>query len=125
MKNNKQLVNKLLTYTFVIFLFTIGIDKVVQKNFISDWQSLIGPVVYFLSPLHASTIVIVEGIIEIMLGTLLLTRWKTGSLALLVLMIAIITTDLFILHYYNLAIREIILIIVCVAIYLLDRDTTE
>jgi len=67
----------------------------------------------------------VEGILEILLGMLLLTRWKKISLVFLVVTIGIVIVDLFILHYYNLAIREIILVMVCFAIYLLDEHTPE
>ena len=46
----------------------------------------------------------VEGTIEILLGILLLTRYKNIALVILSTTIVLITIDLFILHYYNLAI---------------------
>ena len=125
MNTNKELASRLLTYTFAAFLLCIGFDKVVQTNFISDWQLLVGPLTHFLLPVSTGSIVMVEGCIEIVLGVLLVTRFKTTALILLILTIVIVTIDLFILHYNNLAIREIILVIVCAAIYLLDEHTPE
>jgi uncharacterized membrane protein len=123
MSNNKELANSLLTYTFVLFLFIIGFDKIIQTDFISNWQLLVGPIVHFLLPFSVGLIVMIEGVLEIILGILLLTRWKVLSLGLLVITIALIVADLFILHYYNLAIREVILIFMCGAIYLLEETT--
>ncbi|HUD02603.1 MAG TPA: hypothetical protein VMR46_01095 [Candidatus Paceibacterota bacterium] len=125
MNTNKNIANKLLTYTFALFLFIIGFDKILQTDLISNWQTLVGPLTRFLLPLSAGSIVTVEGILEILLGMLLLTRWKKISLVFLVVTIGIVIVDLFILHYYNLAIREIILVMVCFAIYLLDEHTPE
>ncbi len=120
MNNSNGQANRLLTYTFAVFLFVIGFDKVAQTDLISNWQTLVGPLTHFLLPLSAGSIVMVEGVIEIVLGVLLLTRWKTLSLVVLVVTIGIVIVDLFTLHYYNLAIREILLVVVCFAMHLLD-----
>ena len=123
--NNKNLAGKILTYTFAVFLFLIGTDKIAQTDLISNWQTLVGPFTHFLLPLSAGSIVMVEGFIEILLGILLLTPWKRISLVFLSATIMIVIGDLFFLHYYNLAIREIMLVIICFVIYLLDERTTE
>ena len=122
---NKILANKVLTYTFVVFLLCIGCDKILHTNVISDWQSLVGPVVSFLLHASAGTVVMIEGVIELVLAVLLLTRWKAAGLAVLAFTIAMVTIDLIILHYFNLALREMILIVVCFAIYLLEESTPE
>ena len=125
MNNNKNLAGRILTYTFAAFLFVIGTDKIAQIDLISNWQTLVGPFTHFLLPLSAGSIVMVEGAVEILLGILLLTPWKRTSLIFLVATIMIVIGDLFFLHYYNLAIREIMLVIVCFVIYLLDERTVE
>ena len=125
MGTNKNIANKLLTYTFALFLFVIGFDKILQIDLISNWPTLVGPLTHFLLPLSAGSIVTVEGILEILLGILLLTRWKKISLAFLVVTIGIVIVDLFILRYYNLAIREIILVVLCFALYVLDEHTPK
>jgi len=125
MRTNQMLASRLLTYTFAVFLLCIGTDKIVQTNLITDWQSLVGPVVHFLLPVDLGTIVMLEGVIELLLGVFLLTRWKAITLFVLMFTIAIVATDLLILRYNNLAIREVILIVVCFAMYLLDERTPE
>jgi hypothetical protein len=122
MVTEKILARRVLTYTFVVFLFCIGLDKVVQINLITNWQLLVGPVIHFSLPFSLRSVVMIEGGIEVLLGILLLTPWKKYSLAVLVVTILLVTTDLFILRYYDLAVHEIIFIAVLVAIYLLDQE---
>lgn len=120
-KSNTQLASSILAYTFAVFLFCIGTDKVAQTDLISNWQTLVGPFTHFLLPLSAGAIVMVEGVVEIVLGILLLTPWKRIALAVLATTIMIVIADLIYLKYYNLAIREIMLVIVCFVMYLLDE----
>lgn len=114
--------NRVLTYTFAVFLFCIGLDKIVQTDLITQWQSIVGPVVHFLIPLSLSSVVMIEGAVEIMLGALLLTRWKSGALAALGITILLVTVDLFILRYFNVAVHEVMFIAVLIAIFILDRE---
>lgn len=114
-----------LTYTFVVFLFCIGLDKIVQTNLITNWQLIVGPTVQFLLPFSLGTVVMIEGAVEILLGILLLTRWKKYSIAVLVVTILLVIVDLFILHFYNLAIHEAMFIAVLAAIYLLDQESAH
>ena len=97
--DNKNLAEKILTYTFTVFLFCIGADKILQTNLITDWQLLVGPFTHFLLPLSAGSIVMVEGAIELSFGILLLTRWKGITLILLAATILPVIGDLFYLHY--------------------------
>ena len=125
MIKNYILADKILTYSFVIFLLCIGFDKIVQTNLITSWQQIVGPVVHFLLPFNLGSIVMIEGAIEIILGILLLTRLKAYALALLIITIAIVVADLFILRYYDLAIHEIMFIVVCIAIYSMDTKMVK
>ena len=125
MIKNYTTANRVLTYSFAAFLFCIGFDKIVQTNLITNWQEIVGPVVHALLPINLGAIVMIEGAIEIILGILLLTPWKKYSLGLLVITIAIVVVDLFMLQDYNLAIHEIMFVVVCVAVYMLDREDTK
>lgn len=125
MIKNYTIANSVLTYSFAVFLFCIGFDKIVQTNLITNWQQIVGPAVHVLLPINLGSIVMIEGAIEIILGVLLLTPWKKYSLGLLVSTIAIVVVDLFLLQDYNLAIHEIMFVVVCVAIYILDSTDTQ
>ncbi len=122
MNTRTRIVDKVLTYTFVVFLFCIGLDKIVQTDLITNWQLIVGPVVHFLLPVGLGSVVMVEGVIEMLLGILLLTRLKTYAIALLAITIFLVTVDLFILHYYNLAVHEGMFIAVLITIYILDTN---
>ena len=122
MNSSTILANRVLTYTFVVFLFCIGLDKIVQTDLITNWQMIVGPVVHFLLPVSLGSAVMIEGAVEVTLGLLLMTRWKTYAVALLALTIFLVTIDLFILRYYNLAVHEGMFMAVLTSIYILDRD---
>lgn len=122
MNQKNVFANKVLTYTFVVFLLCIGLDKITQTNLITNWQMIVGPIVHFLLPLNLDTVVMIEGAIEIGLGILLVTKWKTYSLVLLTVTVLLITVDLLILRYYNLAIHEVMFIAVLIAIRVLDKE---
>ena len=85
---------------------------------------IVGPVVHFILPVSLGSVVMIEGAIEILSALLLLTRWKTYALTLLAVTIFLVTVDLFILRYYNLAVHEGMFMAVLTAIYILDRATT-
>ena len=125
MNQKKIFANKVLTYTFVVFLLCIGLDKLTQTNLITNWQMIVGPIVHFLLPLSLGTVVMIEGAIEIGLGILLVTKWKTYSLVLLVVTVLLVTIDLLILHHYNLAIHEVMFIAVLIAIRALDQEAMK
>ena len=123
MFTNTILANRILTYSFVVFLFCIGLDKIVQTNLITSWQQIVGPAVHFLLPFSLGSVVMIEGAVEMLLGILLLTRWKKYGLAGLIVTIFLVIIDLFILRYYNLAVHEGMFIAVLIAIYALDQKS--
>lgn len=98
----------LLRLSYAAFLLLIGVDKILHINMIADWEQFIGPTLHTLLPLPTVTIVSIEGIIEIALGILLLTTWIRFGAVVLLLTTALMCADLFMLHFYDLAIRDVL-----------------
>lgn len=97
-----------LRFLFAAYLLAIGADKILHTDIISVWTSLVGPVIHTLLPLPLVTVVSIEGIVEIILGVVLLTTWiRIGSIILL-LTTLLLCVDLFILGINNLALHDLL-----------------
>jgi uncharacterized membrane protein YphA (DoxX/SURF4 family) len=83
-----------------------GIDKYFNK--LTDWGMYLSPVVTKVVPVSATTFMHVVGVVEIIAGLIVLSRWtKLGSyivmLWLLSIAINLLTTGMF----YDLAMRDV------------------
>ncbi len=110
----------LLRLAYAFFLFLIALDKLSGLSVIADWGALVGPVVHTLLPFSLHSVILVEGTIELAIALLLL-RGKTKPAAILfIVTVLCIILDLIVLHDYNLALREVMLIVGMLALWLLD-----
>ncbi len=83
-----------------------GIDKYFNK--LTDWGMYLGPMATEVIPVSATTFMHVVGIVEIIAGVIVLSRWtKVGGYIVMVWLLAIaanlITTHMF----YSLVLRDI------------------
>ena len=83
-----------------------GVDKYFNK--LADWTMYLSPLATKIVPVSAATFMHVVGVIEILAGLVVLSRWtKTGSyivmLWLLGIAVNLVTTGMF----YDLALRDV------------------
>jgi len=83
-----------------------GIDK--YSNILADWSMYLSPLATKIIPVSAATIMHVIGVVEIIAGIIVLSRWtKIGSyivmLWLLGIAVNLLTTGMF----YDLAVRDV------------------
>jgi len=83
-----------------------GLDKFFNK--LADWQMYLSPLATKVVPVTPATFMHIVGVIEILAGFIVLTRWtKFGALLVMVWLIGIainlVTTGMF----YDLAVRDI------------------
>lgn len=83
-----------------------GVDKYFNK--LTDWSMYLSPIATRIIPVQATTFMRVVGVVEIIAGIIVLTRWtKIGSyivgLWLLAIAANLLTTGMF----YDLAVRDI------------------
>jgi uncharacterized membrane protein len=121
MDTNKQVLYStwLIRISYALFLFVIGIDKIAHLNLIGNWEQFAGPVIHTLLPVPTSTIVTVEGIVEIVLCIALLSKWFRVGVVVFLATTFLIWIDLVVLHFYNLALRDLLLGVGSVVLLLL------
>jgi uncharacterized membrane protein YphA (DoxX/SURF4 family) len=83
-----------------------GVDKYFNK--LADWSMYLSPIATKLIPLQATTFMRIVGVVEVIAGLIVLTRWtKIGSyivgLWLLAIAANLLTTGMF----YDLAVRDV------------------
>ena len=83
-----------------------GIDKYFNK--LTDWSMYLSPIPTKVVPIQAATFMHIVGVVEVIAGVIVLTRWtKIGSyivgLWLLAIAVNLLTTGMF----YDLAVRDV------------------
>lgn len=109
----------LLRLSCALFLFLIGLDKLLHTNIIGPWESYAGPVIHALLPFTLITVISIQGIVEIVLAVGIVTRWIRPTILLLLLTSVPVIIDLFILHYYQIALRDLIFAVAAAVLYML------
>jgi uncharacterized membrane protein YphA (DoxX/SURF4 family) len=83
-----------------------GVDKYFNK--LTDWSMYLSPIATKVVPVQATTFMHIVGVVEVIAGVIVLTRWtKIGSyivgLWLLAIAVNLLTTGMF----YDLAVRDV------------------
>src|SRR5665213_3294981 len=83
-----------------------GIDKYFNK--LTDWGMYLSPIVTKIVPVSAPTFMHVVGVVEIVAGLLVLSRWtKIGSYIVMVWLICIALNLLTTGMFYDIAVRDL------------------
>jgi uncharacterized membrane protein YphA (DoxX/SURF4 family) len=86
-------------------LIVAGTDKFF--NLLTDWSMYLSPLATRIVPVKGATFMHAVGIIEILLGVLLLTRWtRIGSMAVILWLAAIVANLTITGMFYDLAMRD-------------------
>jgi len=83
-----------------------GIDK--YFNILADWSMYLSPLTTKVVPVSAVTFMHVVGIVEIIAGLIVLSRWtRTGSYVVMVWLLGIAVNLLTTCMFYDLAVRDV------------------
>ena len=83
-----------------------GVDKYFNK--LTDWSMYLGPFVTKVVPVSATTFMHVVGVIEVIAGLVVLSRWtKIGSYIVMLWLLAIAVNLLTTGMFYDLAVRDV------------------
>jgi uncharacterized membrane protein YphA (DoxX/SURF4 family) len=99
--------------------FLAGLDKFF--NLLTDWEMYLSPLAERLLPVNGTTFMHIVGVIEMVVGLMILTRWtRIGSyiamLWLVLISLNLISTG----RYFDVAVRDIVM---AIAAYTLARLT--
>ena len=109
MIKNTQNVQKILQYTYGIVPIVAGLDKF--TNLLTRWENYLSPSIINMLPFSAVTFMHVVGIIEIAAGILVVLRPRIGGYVVMAWLIAIALTLIFGGHYFDVAVRDIVMAI--------------
>ncbi len=97
-----------LTYGLVPII--AGIDKF--TNLLTDWTQYLSPIAQRALPFSASTFMHIVGIIEIVAGIIVLSRWtRIGAYIVGVWLVAIAVNLVTTGHYFDIAVRDLVMAI--------------
>ena len=97
----------ILKYTFGIVVIVTGVDKFF--NIITNWESYLSPTIATMLPFSASTFMSISGIIEIVMGILVLTKLTKIGAYIVSVWLVLISLNLIILGAYDIAIRDLVM----------------
>jgi uncharacterized membrane protein YphA (DoxX/SURF4 family) len=92
-----------LTYGLVPLL--AGLDKVL--NLLTDWPKYLSPAIAGLLPVSAQTFMHAVGIIEIVVGLLVLTRWTRIGAWIAAAWLVLIAVNLITMGLFDIAVRDL------------------
>jgi hypothetical protein len=78
---------------------------------LTDWKNYIAPSVNNALPFSASTFMAIVGVIEIIAGIIVLLRPRLGGFIVMAWLIAIALNLLISGHYYDVAVRDLVMAI--------------
>ena len=83
-----------------------GVDKYFNK--LTDWSMYLSPMATKVIPIQATTFMHIVGVVEIIAGIIVLTKWtKIGSYIVGLWLLAIVANLLTMGMFYDLAIRDV------------------
>jgi len=92
-----------------------GIDKYFNK--LTDWSMYLSPLATKMLPVSATTFMHIVGVVEIIAGIVVLSRWtKLGSYIVMAWLLAIVANLLTTGMFYDLAVRDVELAIAAFAL---------
>jgi uncharacterized membrane protein YphA (DoxX/SURF4 family) len=99
--------------------FLAGLDKFF--NLLTNWEMYLSPVAERLLPVSATTFMHVVGVIEMVVGLMILTRWtRIGSYIAMLWLVFISLNLISTGRYFDVAVRDLLL---AIAAYTLARLT--
>ena len=106
---NARQVQQFMRYTYGLVPIVAGLDKF--TNLLTDWKNYIAPSVNNALPFSASTFMAIVGVIEIIAGIIVLIRPRLGGFIVMAWLIAIALNLLISGHYYDVAVRDLVMAI--------------
>lgn len=100
---------QILKYTYGLVPIVAGLDKF--TNLLTDWKGYLSGSIKSMLPMDASTFMYIVGIIEIIAGLLVLAKPRIGAYIVMVWLILIALTLIAGGHYFDVAVRDLVMAI--------------
>lgn len=129
--NNEQASHARLMHCWWILKITYGLLFVVAGadkffNLVTQWAQYVSPMVLQLVPLSLSQLMMAVGIIEILIGILILTAWtRIGAYAACAWLLLIVVNLLSMGMYFDIAVRDVVMAVGAFVLALLTQVKEE
>lgn len=105
MNRNLDSIYRPLWLTYGLVPLLAGLDKF--TNILTDWSQYLSPLVADLVPLSAETFMWVVGVIEIVVGLMVLTRWTRLGAWIAAIWLCAIAVQLVTIGLFDIAVRDL------------------
>ena len=119
MNNNQQI----LKITYGLVPIVAGLDKF--TNLLTDWKKYLPASFTGVLPVSPATFMMIVGIIEIVAGLLVLLRPLIGAYIVMAWLIAIALTVIIGGHYYDVAVRDLVMAVSAYVLAQLSKRTSS
>jgi len=119
MNNNQQI----LKITYGLVPIVAGLDKF--TNLLTDWKKYLPASFTGVLPVSPATFMMIVGIIEIVAGLLVLLRPLIGANIVMAWLIAIALTLIIGGHYYDVAVRDLVMAVSAYVLAQLSKRTSS
>lgn len=110
----------LLKYTFGLVPIVAGLDKF--TNLLTDWADYLSPTLKGMLPFSPSTFMMFVGVIEIVAGVLVLSRFTRYAAYIVAVWLALIAINLLMVARYDVAVRDVVMAISAIALGELAKE---
>ena len=107
-----------LRVSFGLVPLLAGLDKFTY--FLTDWSAYVGPITRSLLPVSPQTFLYAVGIVEVLVGLAVLTRWTRIGSYVAAGWLTLIAVNLVLAGFFDIAVRDVVL---AVAAFTLARLT--
>jgi uncharacterized membrane protein YphA (DoxX/SURF4 family) len=97
----------LLRITFGVVPIVAGIDKFL--NIIAEWSNYLSPLVADMLPVALTTFMMVIGVVEIVAGVTVLTRFTREGAYIITLWLLVIAVNVAVAGYLDIAVRDAVM----------------
>src|SRR6185369_15436783 len=92
---------------FVAVPLIAGLDKFF--NLLTDWSHYLSPTAVSVLPVAPQTAMYVVGVIEIVVGLFMLSRWTAEASLVVTAWLALIALNLVAAGFYDIAVRDVVM----------------
>jgi len=110
---------RILQMTFIVAPIVAGLDKFF--HYLADWSVYLAPEVAEMTQLHGSTFMYIVGIVEIIVGIGVIFKPKIFAYVISLWLLGIIINLVIAGHYYDIALRDLGLMLAAFSLGLLSQ----
>jgi uncharacterized membrane protein YphA (DoxX/SURF4 family) len=101
MQNRLQTIQTISKYALGLMAFLAGLDKFL--NLLTNWEQYVSPLAQRMLPLTPTSLMHIVGVIEMVVGLMILTRATRLGAYVACIALALVTTG----HFFDIAVRDL------------------